>query len=57
MKKLRTVLAAALLTLPVLTLNASSLASDAQQSTIKPTHTVTGTCYVYFAGRWWAIPC
>ena len=57
MKKLRTVLAAALLTIPVLTLNAGSLTADVQADGIKPTHSVTGTCYVYFAGRWWVYPC
>jgi hypothetical protein len=57
MKKLRTVLAAALLTFPVLTLNASSLGDSPQVSDIKPTHSVTNTCYTYFMGRWWAYPC
>ena len=57
MKKLRTVLAAALLTFPVLTLNASSLADSAKGSEIKSTRSVTGTCWVYYMGRWWTYSC
>jgi hypothetical protein len=57
MKKLQKVLIAALLTIPVLTLNASSLSDDANSAQLSPTHSVTGWCYIYMAGRWWQIPC
>ena len=57
MKRLLTVLAAALLTIPVLTLNASSLADSTKGSEIQSTHSVTNTCFVYYMGRWWAYPC
>ena len=57
MRKLRTVLAAALLTFPVLALNASSLGDAASGAGIKPTHSVTNTCYIYWLGRWYAYPC
>ena len=57
MKKVLTVLAAALLTIPVLSLNASSLVDSDKASEINATHSVTGTCWVYFAGRWWVYPC
>ena len=57
MKRLLTVLAAALLTIPVLSLNATSLVDSDKGSAINATHGVTGTCFVYYMGRWWLIPC
>jgi hypothetical protein len=57
MKKLRNVLVAALLTVPVLALNASTLPDAATGPQLNPTRTVTACCYVYFMGRWYCIPC
>ncbi|HEY9183098.1 MAG TPA: hypothetical protein VIQ99_07850 [Gammaproteobacteria bacterium] len=57
MNKLRTFLAAALLTIPVFSLSASSLTTEAQVDGIASTPSVTGTCYYYIGGRWWAFPC
>ena len=54
MRKLRTLLAGVLLTIPMLTLNASSL--SALDDGISPP-SVAGTCYIYFGGRWYAYPC
>jgi hypothetical protein len=55
MKKLRTFVAGLLL-VPVLAL-AGPLGSDTDQSGLNPTTQLTGICYVYFMGRWIAIPC
>ncbi len=57
MTKLRTFLAAALLTIPVFSLNASSLPTAAQVDVTVSTPSVAGTCFVYMGGRWWAYPC
>jgi hypothetical protein len=57
MRKLRTVLAAALLTIPVMTLNASASSADASTYGVSSTQSLTGTCWVYMGGRWWAFPC
>ena len=57
MNKLRTFLAAALLTIPVFSLNASSLPMEAQVDVTVSTPSVAGTCFVYMGGRWWAYPC
>lgn len=55
MKKIRTVIAAALLVLPLLTLEASTLTNPSAASSIKPTH--ANTCYFYYAGMYWPYPC
>lgn len=57
MRKLRTFLAAALLTIPMLTLNASGLTADVEVGGLESTQGLTGTCYYYMGGRWWAFPC
>ena len=57
MRKLRTFLAAALLTIPVMTLNASSLSADAPGYGLSSAQSLTGTCWIYMGGRWWAYPC
>jgi len=57
MQKLRTFLAAALLTIPVATLNASALTTDVEAGGIQSTQSLTGWCYYYMGGRWWAYPC
>jgi hypothetical protein len=57
MKKLRNLLAAALLTLPVVALNASTVADAAKGAELNPTRPVAGCCYVLFMGRWYCMPC
>lgn len=57
MNKLRTFLAAALLTIPVFSLSASSLPTEAKVDAVVSAPSVTGTCYFYMGGRWWAYPC
>jgi hypothetical protein len=56
MKKLRTVLAGILLTLPLFALNASSVAIEGEGLEIQQP-SVTGWCLVFFAGYWWVVPC
>jgi hypothetical protein len=56
MTKLRTFLAGLLL-VPVLTLNASPFPTEADEPSLETTHPVTGTCWVYYLGRWIQIPC
>lgn len=56
MRKLRTFLAAALLTIP-LTLNAGALTAEVEPGGIQSTQSLTGTCWVYYGGRWWVYPC
>jgi hypothetical protein len=57
MAKLRTLLAAALLTVPVLTLSAAMPTGDAQTGPrIEPT-AATGCCWAYVMGRWICFPC
>jgi len=57
MQQLRTFLAAVLLTIPVLTLNASTLTTEVEAGGIQSTQSLTGTCYYYMGGRWWYYPC
>jgi hypothetical protein len=57
MKKLRIVLAGVLLSLPIMALNASALTKGDAPVGLNPTHSVTGWCWVYFMGRYIAIPC
>jgi hypothetical protein len=57
MKKLRNVLAGVLLSLPIMALNASALTKEDAPVGLNPTHSVTGWCWVYFMGRYIAIPC
>jgi len=57
MRKLRQVIAAVLLVVPVMTLNAGSLAAVSKAPELQPTQTLAGTCYIYFGGRWIAFPC
>ena len=56
MQKLRTFLAAALLTIP-LTLSAGALTSEVEADGIQSTQSLTGTCWFYMGGRWWYYPC
>ena len=59
MKKLRIVLAGVLLSLPIMALNASSLptAQPPAGAGLNTTHSVTGWCWIYFMGRYIAVPC
>jgi hypothetical protein len=58
MAKLRTLLAAALLTVPVLTMSMNVAADDAQTGPrIEATTAATGCCWAYFMGRWICMPC
>ena len=57
MKKLRVVLAGVLLSLPMMALNASALTTEEAPAGLSSTHSVTGWCYVYFMGRYIAVPC
>jgi hypothetical protein len=56
-KKLRNVLAGLLLSLPLLALNAAPVTTDTAPAGLNGTHSVTGWCYIYFAGRYWQVPC
>lgn len=56
MKKLRNVLAAALLTIPLATVSASSLTEVSSGREMRPTQ-MDYCCMVYFAGRYYCLPC
>jgi hypothetical protein len=55
--KLRNLLAAALLLLPAVTLNASSFAHMDERPGLGSTQQSPGMCWIYMMGRWWYIPC
>ena len=55
MKRLRT-FAAALLLVPVLTLNANAFTADAANG-VGASQQVTGYCWIYFMGRWMMVAC
>jgi hypothetical protein len=55
MKKIRTLVAAALLVLPMMTLDASTLTSPNADTSIKPTR--AGTCWVNIGGHWFPYTC
>ncbi len=60
MTKLRTLLAAALITIPVLTLDAAQLPATqpGSQAQLAPSsQSVDSCCWVFFLGRWWCFPC
>ena len=57
MTKLRTLVTAALLTLCVASLNASAAMTAPSRDGFNPAQPVTGICYIYMGGRWWAVPC
>jgi len=56
MKKLRNVLAAALLTIPLAS-GASVVVDASAGPELRPTRSVAYCCTVYFAGRYWCLPC
>jgi hypothetical protein len=55
--KLSSVLAAALLILPTVTLNATALPGAEARPGLASPKPVTGMCYIYLNGRWWLLPC
>jgi hypothetical protein len=57
MSKLRTILAAALLILPVLALNASTLVEEAAEIEVGQTQQQSSCCWVLFIGSWYCVPC
>jgi hypothetical protein len=57
MTKLRTLLAAALLTLAVGSLQATPSVSEGSRVDLGSTHQATGVCWIFWAGRWWEIAC
>jgi hypothetical protein len=57
MKKLRIVFAGVLLSLPLMVLSAAPVTKDVAPAGLNGTHSVTGWCYIYFAGRYWLVPC
>ncbi len=54
MKKLRTLLAAAFITLPVLATDAAVTTPERPQIAQQ---TPVNCCWVMILGRWWCIPC
>ena len=58
MMKLRTLIAAALLSLAVVgSLTAAAEPVELNRAGLDSSQQVAGVCYIYFAGRWWAVPC
>ncbi len=56
MNKLRTILAAALMTMPVIALNASTVADESTGVTLE-TKQQAGCCWMLIMGRWYCVPC
>jgi hypothetical protein len=56
MKKLRTLLAAALITLPVLALDAA-VTVEPTKPQVSSTQALDSCCWILLFGRWWCIPC
>jgi hypothetical protein len=57
MNKLRTILAAALLTVPVIALNASTVPDEPTQMEIGQTQQQAGCCWILIMGRWYCYYC
>ena len=57
MKKLRNALAAALLIVPVLSVDANALVASPTTVEVKSQRNLTPTCYTYVNGRWIGYPC
>lgn len=57
MTKLRSLLAAALLMVPAVTLNASSFTNDDADPSVSAPQQSGGMCWVYYMGRWYYVPC
>jgi hypothetical protein len=56
MKTLKNLLIGALLTLPVMTLNAGAIAEAAKGTEMRPL-SVANCCSVMIGGRWYCMPC
>ncbi len=48
---------AGLLLVPVLTLNASPLRTEADRSSLEPARPVAAYCWFNIGGRWMVLPC
>lgn len=57
MKRLRIVLAGILLTMPLFAVNASSSGDEGEGLEVQHAPSLTGSCWVYYGGRWWIVPC
>jgi hypothetical protein len=57
MKRLRVVLVSVLLTLPLLSLDASPSFDTGDAATLEQTHRLAGTCYMFWNGQWYPYPC
>jgi hypothetical protein len=57
MRKLRIVLAGISLTMPLFALNASSPVDEGEAMERQQVPSLTGVCYVYWNGYWYAVPC
>ena len=57
MKTLKNLLIGALITLPAIALNASTIADAAKGVEMRPTRPVAGYCDILIGGRWYCIPC
>jgi hypothetical protein len=57
MNKLRTILAAALLSMPVIALNASTAVDEPTAIELRPLQQQGGCCWALIVGRWYCVPC
>ncbi|HUQ50590.1 MAG TPA: hypothetical protein VM692_00125 [Gammaproteobacteria bacterium] len=57
MTKVRNLLLIALVMMPAVTLNASSLNNAEPRPGVGAPLQVTGSCWVYMNGRWYLLPC
>jgi len=57
MKRLRIALAGILLTMPLFALNASSSVDEGEGVELQQAPSLTGTCWVFYNGRWYTYPC
>jgi len=55
--KVRNLLLVALVMMPAVTLNASSLTGADARPGLSAPQPVTGSCWVYMNGRWYLLPC
>lgn len=57
MKTLKNLLIGALITLPVMALNASTIVDVAQGVEVRPTRQVVDCCQTLINGKWYCLPC
>jgi hypothetical protein len=57
MTKIRSLLAAALILLPAVALNAGPLPSAETRPGLSSPQPAGGMCWVWMANRWWYVPC